>query len=257
MQVWNYLKLLYSSKHALSKHVCLFSLIGLLVLSLVKYTAAYGNLLLYHNFYISVPSSAYELWIYLFFICFLMIYLFGYTANFANNLLNNRTELIPEFSLKPFYYVVKIFPLYLCWNLYFILMGLVMFYKISNDLKFVYIFLILAFMFPFILIIQTIFIKNLRYSKEYFRPITIFKVIGKSFLKVVILDLQVLVMAALPVFALYKILAYSVPVKIINLNLPIKLCVICLIAYIFMIFVLIYQAGLCNIVKSYYKDYQS
>ncbi len=254
MQVLNYLKLLYSSNKILSKQVCLFSIIGLFVLSLIKYTASYGNLLLYHNFYISVPASGYELWVYLFVMLFLLVYIIGYISNLASNVMNDRVEIIPEFSLKPFYYFVKIMPIYFCWNIYFFLVGYLIYSILGDKFQIILFGLAQLILLPFVWIIQTAFVKKLKYEVEYFNPLTLLKVIVKSFFKLVVLDVQMLIFAGLPAFVLFKILTYSTPAKFLYLNLPIKLGSICLMAYIIMIFVLIYQVGLCNIVKSWFKN---
>lgn len=254
MQVLNYLKLLYSSNKILSKHVCLFSIIGLFVLALVKYTASYGNLILYHNFYISVPASGYELWVYLFVMLFLLVYVVGYVSNLASNFMNDRTEILPEFTLKPFYYFVKLIPLYICWSIYFILIGYLI-YSISGEKSHVVLFgLVQLFFVPFVWIIQTAFLKNLKYAVAYFNPFTLFKVIINSLLQLLIFDVQIIILAVVPAFVLFKILTYSIPAKFLYLNLPIKLGSMCLMAYVIAIFVLIYQMGLCNIVKHWLKN---
>ena len=57
MEVLNYLKQIYSGKKAIENHISLFSIVGIFIISFLKYTASFGGMLVYDDFFIAVPST--------------------------------------------------------------------------------------------------------------------------------------------------------------------------------------------------------
>lgn len=256
MEIFRYFKQIYSGKNALANHVSLFSLAGILVILFIKYTASWGNLLFYDNFYISVPSSTKELWAYLFFGMLLLIYFIGYGVNLVNDVMNNKENRLPNITLQPFTFFVKMLPMAVYWIAFYLLIctgGIFALLKLNNS-GFIYIFSSVMFcIIPFILILLTQFAKNFEFRKKFFNLFSVFKILEKTLGDVIFLSLGTFALAVIPFFVIYKILAYPVGDEVLNLNLVIKLGALCFVFYLCLIFNYVYFAGLADISKKQLK----
>ncbi len=256
MGIFRYFKQIYSGKNTLANHISLFSLAGIFVILFIKYTASWGNLLFYDNFCISVPSSTKELWAYLFFGMLLLIYFIGYGVNVVSNVMNNKENGLPNITLQPFTVFVKMLPMAVYWVVFYLLIcfgGIFALLKLNNA-GFIYIFSSVMFcIIPFILILLTQYAKDFEFRKEFFNLFSVFKILEKTLGDVIFLSLGVFALAAVPFFAIYKILAYPVGDEALNLNLVIKLGALCFGFYLSLIFNYVYLTGLADISKKQFK----
>ena len=110
MEVLRQLKELYSGKNAISKHITLFSILGIVVILLNNVVAAWGTSAFYFDFFAIAPSSRFELWLTLTVCILLMIYLFGYDCKFLYSKFQNNDSVLPEMDLVPMSMFFKSFP---------------------------------------------------------------------------------------------------------------------------------------------------
>ena len=254
MEIFKYFKQIYGGKNALANHISLLSLAGIFVILFIKYTASWGNLLFYENFYISVPSSNKELWAYLFFSMILGIYFIGYGINIVHNVMYDKSSVLSDITLQPFTAFVKMLPLAVYWFIYYsciCFVGIFVLLKLNS--VFIYLFAsIMICVIPFVLILLSRFAKDFSFEKQFFNFFSILKIIEKSLGDVIYLSMGIVTAAILPFFAVYKILTYTMG-DITNLNLIIKLGALCVGFYLFLIFKYVYLIGLSNIAKNFLK----
>lgn len=251
MELFRCFKQIYCGKNALAKHISLFSIIGILMIFFIKYTASWGNLFVYNNFYISVPTNDYELWFYLFAGIFIFIYLVGYGLNLMFNLMNDRKPILPEVSLYPLVFFVRTLPLALYWILYYLavcIAGLFVLYNFKLPEGYYIFASIMICMLPFGLGVFALFSKDNKYSKEYFSALTVFKVFKKTLGEVISFSIGIFAAALFPMFFIYKFLTFS-PENVQTITLALKLFGVCLSGYLFVIFHYVYLIGITNIVK--------
>ena len=114
MNVFKYLKILYFGKEALINQVSIFSLVGIMVISLSEYlTYLLGNLS--SSFLGYAPASHFVLAGYLFVGLMLLIYFIGYSFDVAKfSQIGNFSQI----SLASYKTFVKMFPISIAWFLY-------------------------------------------------------------------------------------------------------------------------------------------
>ncbi len=96
------LKKLYSGTNWKDKQVTLFSIIGI-----ISIAGAY--IYLGQNDFMTISSSS--IWLVLALDVLWTVYFAGYEIKYLNNILNNKSDILPEFDAEPFKIVVGIFPL--------------------------------------------------------------------------------------------------------------------------------------------------
>lgn len=252
MEIFNYFKQIYSGKNSLANHISLFSLAGIFVILFIKYTASWGNMLVYNNFYMSVPTNNYELWAYLFLGTLLVLYFIGYGLNIIHNVVSDKGAGLSEFTLLPFVLFVKTLPLMLYWIVYYtaIFIAGILFLLKFNNTGFCYIFAsVMLCLIPFFIILFADFTRYFRYKKTYFNCFRLFRIVEKSLGEVIYLSIGVFIALAIPSFIIYKILVYPISENMLLGGLVIKLASLCLGLYIFIICNYVYSIGLADITK--------
>ena len=135
MEVFKFIKNIYSGEKVLEKHITLFSLTGIMVLLFCCYGASVGNVL-FPNIFIAPPESPLVSTVELFTGLLIFIYLTGYSFDFSNSKFAHIELGIPEFGyLKPFTAFIKILPVFLVWLLYytaFVAIGIIAFLNIDQ-----------------------------------------------------------------------------------------------------------------------------
>jgi len=252
MEVLKYLKQLYTGKGALAGHIGIFSLAGIFVILFIKYTAAWGNMILYNNFFISVPSSNYELWLYLFFGILIGMYFIGCGWNIMSNVVNNREILLPELSLSPFCVFVKTIPVVLFWNFIYACVCiagvfLLRFLKISS---FYYIFAsVMLCIAPFLLVVISIYTKDFMLRKEIFDIRLFFRALEKTLGRVILFSVEMFILSMVTGICIYKFLTYPLGKDFEIIHFAIKLGGLCTSGYWIIVMIFLYCLGIASITK--------
>lgn len=251
MNVFKYLKILYSGKEALINQVSIFSLVGIMVISLSEYlTYLLGNLS--SSFLGYAPPSHFVLAGYLFVGLMLLIYFIGYSFDVAKF---SQIGKFSEVSLASYKTFVKMFPISIAWVLYLLfatVLGLCLF-QIGSVLYCIYFAIIICFL-PFIQLISVKFSENFNYHKQYFSLVYLLKVIDKAFGKVVLLTLETIALGVLPATVMYFMIKNSNLIKDIYIQLACRLGSICVGVYFAIILIFVYMLGLADISKDKLSD---
>lgn len=251
MEVLKQLKQIYTNKNAAANHITLFSMVGLFILFLCKYTASWANMF-YQKFFIAPPSNAVELWFYLFALMLIFVYLIGYGYKVVNISLNNSTLVLPEFNLEPFYVFVKMIPLFLFWSIYFIaaaILGLYIF-SVYENVAFAYVYdAVLLCLIPFILMIFNLFAMNFKYDKRLFFLAILGKALDRTLGDVIFLSMQIFIIEAVLLACLMLALNVFKFVSGDLLSLSVKLFLVCIGVYFSVIVKYLYFVGLGKIAE--------
>lgn len=257
MEVLNYFKQIYSGKKALENHISLFAIVGIFITAFLKYTASFGSMLIYEDFFIAVPSTNKELCFYLFICILSLFYLIGYCFKFINRVYYNKETLLPDFTLAPFYTFVGFLPVVLCWNLYYLIScvvgwGCLMF---VNQPSVYYLFVaIMLCLIPFFYMMVVAFAKRMKYEKTYFSYKNAFRIMNLTFGRVICLGLQILMLAIVPAFILSEVLTLNLAEKYLQLVTAIKLGTFCISTYLAVILFYVFNIGVVNIMKNNTPD---
>lgn len=251
MEVIKYLKQIYLGKKALSTHIMLFSLCGIMVILLVKYAASWANLLV-PDFFILPPSTNQELFLEASFGVFISIYLIGYGFKFINNIYDKEKVFLPDFTLSEISILLKMLPVIIIWLLYYISTTFCgMYFLLTyNQLVLSYIFAsVMVCLTPFILMKYVTFASDFKYSYEIFNPKTILKYLDRALGDVIYLSLEVFIMLLIPIAIIYFSFRYATTLSSDSLKLGLRLGGLCIGTYILFVANLIYYAGLARIIR--------
>ncbi len=252
MKIFNYLKQLYSGENALSNHISLFSLIGIMVILANNLVSVLWNKLLV-NFFSVPPSSGLELWLDMFFGLLIFIYLLGYRYRYVNSLFNDNNGSLIDFNLEPFVIVLKIFPVIFIWQIYLVLFSVFIgFLLISLENSALY-YLAASFvicLMPFVYLIYIDFAKNFKYKLKYFSPKFIFFILGKYLGSVIYLFLELVVLSLIPAGIVTGIAFGAKYVSSEIAKLGLQLFALCTGVYFAIILKYIFTKGIVDIMKS-------
>lgn len=257
MEVFNILKRIYTGKNALTRHLSLFSLVGVLVIVFLKYTASLGNMFVYNNFFISVPATNIELWCYLFVGILLFFYLIGYGFKFANQVFFSKETLLPDFTLAPFYVFMQYVPMFIIWNIYFLGMILFGWFVLSffnlSILIYLY-FAIILCLIPFCILIFVAYSKKLRFESRFFSTLTLFKVLDKTLGQMISHTLSCIFLAIAPILLVENLLISDSLEKLSALSFAVKLAMLCVDAYILVILLYVFYCGCVSIIQKKFPE---
>ncbi len=252
MEVLRPLKELYSGKNAISNHITLFSILGIVVILLNNVVAAWGASAFYFDFFAIAPSSRFELWLTLTVCILLMIYLFGYDCKFLYSKFQNNDSVLPEMDLVPMSMFFKSFPVFVLWQMYYAVLFVIgVLFLPTNNSTMVYLAAsLLVCSIPFMNLIFVKFISDFKYSKDVLLPSSIFKYIDKCFLSLIGLILGILLLAILPCGLVLWVSKFAHKIVSEPLKLSVYLASICVFIYFITILKFVYLDGLVKIVKS-------
>lgn len=249
MEVLKYFRSLYFGKDALGKHVTLFSIIGLTFLLLNNVVSFFAGNAFVFNLLVSAPVNRLEVIIEFFFGLLFFIYLVGYFFLFLKKgFVDKRFELV-DFSREAFSLIVRILPLFLVWNLYYaviiFVIGTIILAWYSH-LSYIAL-AVLVCSFPFVNLLFVRFAKTFEYKKEFFNILTIFKLIDKTFVRMLFLTVDVLFMFAISLVLVYLCFWATNNISSEIIKLILKLSVLSVCGYLHYVLMLVYGAGMVEI----------
>jgi len=259
MKAIKYLKQIYSGPKALENHIMLFSVIGIFAILANNIISAIGSNIFLELFTVA-PAARNELYLDFYFGIFFCALLFGYQYKFINSFMQNGNAEIPEIDYKSFGFFFKIFPLFILWQIFFIIPlvgGFLLLRKIQGSTSlddfriYYYIFeAVMLLILPFISMILIKFTSNLKYEKELFNPFILLKYIDKSLGKVLVWILEFSLFAVLPIVVLIALVEDLFILKSELHRLIMYLATICAGGYILTVMKYVFLCGLGDILKS-------
>lgn len=252
MNVLNYLKEIYCDKKSLFIQVSLLSLIGIMTISGCEYlTYILGNL--FSAFLGYATGSHYVLSIELFVFLMLLIFFSGYLYNFSNNVFNKDSKL-PDLSLAGYQSFVKMLPVFIVWIIYLMISLIILFIGLRAESVLFYTYLsIVICILPFINLIWVLYSKDFVLNRKYFSILFLLKVIDKTFLSMVNLVAQTIIVGILPTLIISGIIKYSNTIKHTSFQLGLRLGGICSSVYVLYILFLVFNLGLVKISENKLK----
>lgn len=252
MEVFKFIKNIYSGEKVLEKHITLFSLTGIMVLLFCCYGASVGNIL-FPNIFIAPPESPLVSTVELFTGLLIFIYLTGYSFYFSNSKFAHIELGIPEFGyLKPFTAFIKILPVFLVWLLYytaFVAIGIIAFLNI-DQIGLVYIFgAVMICVIPFILLMFVDYSKNFHFRRKFFNPFSVLKYIDKALGDIIYLSVEVFILFSIVTAGIFYITTFKISSD--SVRLAVWLMSACIWVYFVLIFKYTYYTGLVKIVNKY------
>ena len=257
MRIFNSIKQIYIGKDVLARHISLFALISIWLIFFLKYTASWGNMLVYNNFFITVPSTNYELWMYLFGGILLFFYLIGYGFKFSNQCFFDKKTLLPDFTLNPFYVFMLYLPMFLVWNSYFIIfavLGWLLLSIVNISMLFYIYYAIMLCLIPFVVLVFVVFSKKNRYDRKFFKLGTLFYVLEKTLGDMIILFFEYILLVAIPVLMILNVFNAELWENVTELLFALKLAVLCFSAYLLQVLLLIFYRECVLLIKKRMSD---
>lgn len=256
MEVINYLKQLYKGKGAIYRHITLFSILGIMVILLNNIFATVTNSLAL-NFFIAKPSSNIELILDFFVGFLLMFYILGYEYKFINNIINSDEISLPEFNSQPFGTFFKILPVFLLWQLYYMLISYFGNHYINTFQSSVYSYIfntVLLCLIPFILMIYIRYSADFKLTKEVILPWVIFKYIDGTIVDIVVWCVEFGIFIIIPSLVIFGFAEAILTIKNDLVKLACIILGLSINAYIITIFRLVFNIGISKIVKKKFLD---
>lgn len=253
MEVLNQLKSIYKGKNALSNHITLFAILGIIVILLNNIVAAWGASAMFFDFFAVAPSSRFELWISLTACLVLIIYLFGYDCKFLNYRYTNDYGELPPFDLVPMTLFFKSFWIFILWNLYYLValaFGIMFILPTNNSILIYLLSSLLVCSIPFMNLILVKFTADFKYSKDVLLPSSIFRYIDKCFLPVVGAMVGIFILSLVPCCVAFFVAKWAHKISVEPLRLSIYLANVCIFVYLIAILKFVYWGTFVKIIKS-------
>ncbi len=253
MNVFKYFANLYKSKDALLNHVTLFSISGLLAISVSSYlSSVFGNI--YGTFFDSISLSPVVSYFLLVFATMLFIFFAGYNYWVIDRMFNGEDEL-PELSLLSYFIFVKMLPVLIVWKIYEFAFFAAGFMYLPMNKPWFYVYMsVLICLLPFLNLIYSVFIKDFSYRAEVFSPITLFRVLNRCLGSVIILWTQIIILLIIPAVLAYLVLRFAPSIANPSLQSSVKLGGVCILTYLLLVIKFAYNRGLVEIAKNKLSD---
>lgn len=249
MNILKHIKGIYQGKNNLSNHISLFSILGIMTIVLNNYIAS--NLSsMYASYFGFAPATNLEVYIDVIVGVMLLIFSIGYFYEFVNNSYS-EVDKLPEVSLKPYCYFLKILPIVLMWLNYITFLALLGFnmFKFDSPMFAVY-YALLFCLIPFIDIFLMFYAKDFKFTFDAINPLKLVKIIDKTFSSVILLLVKIFITAIIPICIIYLSFRYSVLIKNSFVQLGLRLGTVCVSVYFFNILRYTYSIGCVEIIKN-------
>ena len=251
MELYNYLKELYSGKNAIFNHITLFSLLGIMIIFLNNLFAIYGSSI-YFDIFAVPPSSSFGLWVALVGGVLSTIYLFGYEYQYINSLFKRDECSLLDFTFEPFGTFFRIFPMFFLWQNYMVLLSiagtLIILAIGNNDMLYILYALVISVM-PFVHMVLISFSSRFKYRLKYFYPWLILQYIDKTLGDVISLFFQVMLLLVLPIILITAGVFVSKYITNEVYQYGLELLCLCTGVYCFVILKYVFSVGLVKLVK--------
>lgn len=248
MGIVDYFNKIYTGKENILKHICLFSMLGILAILSSRCFAYYFGF----SYFGYAPASRTETALSQLFSIIIIVYNIGYIYNFAHNLQKDEKSALPDISFEPFYIFIKIIPILIVWTIYIVLavlLGLGLFNLKNNLREMILYYGLILFIIPFIHIVWVKYSKNFSINFKYYNPLIIIKVISKF-----LLPMTRLLIILIPIFCIFILIPhyiciYSTVIKNLSFQLALRLLALTLWIYLTCVINMINIQGIAEILQ--------
>ncbi len=249
MNIFSYIKDLFTSKNNLLMQIIIFSISGIIAICLNN---CLGVLIgsYYESFLGYAPVSNIEQTVDFLLAVMMTILMFSYGYVYTSRFLNTEGSLnLPEITMASYIVFVRILPVIVVWFFYFwIILVLGNFLLAKNSLLYLLFEFLLLVLFPSIFLLLVSFSKDFLYKKVFFKPFTIFLILKRYGWKNIILLFQVLVLnlisLAMVIGIFYIAAKFTAPLT----QVCIRIFGLCLAVYLINIINLAYMRGCAGLI---------
>lgn len=256
MEIFYYIKKLYTCDRAFEKHLILFSIVGLMMIMANNICSIlFNNILINHI--TTMPANDVEVYIDFFFGLIFWFYLMGYEYLFINNYLNKKEICLPDFTDKPASVFFKMFWVFVVWQVYFAIFSYICFSVLINMKSTLYSYLLATIMLaitPFVFMIYVNYAKDFKFKKHTINPLIIIKYIDTTLIDVVIWGIKFGLFSLIPISIITCLMKFATTAQTNVGEISIYLLSLCIGGYLFVITKLIYSIGISNIVAKNFKE---
>ena len=256
MVVFDYIKQLYTCDKAFEKHLILFSMVGLIMISANNiFSTMFNNILVSHI--TTMPVNEVELFIDFFVGIILWFYLIGYEYLFINNYLNKKELCLPDFTKKPSIIFFKMFWIFAIWQIYFVLFSYVCVCVLVNMSNTIYSYLLATIMLsitPFVFMIYVNYAKDFKFSNLIINPFIIIRYMDTSLIDVVIWGIKFGLFSLIPISIIAILTRFAATAQTGVVQISLYLLLLSIGGYLFVIMKLIYSIGISDIVTKKFDE---
>lgn len=247
MNILKIIKELYTGKENLVAQTAIFALVGIMAISFNEVISVFTGNTLYAIF--TVPGSDETI---IFSMLGIMIFIFftGYIYKFIHENYECEKAQLPTISMDCFTCFAKIIPVIFVWGIYLGLagyLGLILFGV--NHIEFYAYVLFLLIILPFINMVFVRFAKDFKYNLDIFNPLSIAKIMKKTFVQVFLFILQFVALGAIISFLSGLGFKGAIDAQSRIAQLLCVLTVLCVSSYFQQVLNLAYYKGLTEIIK--------
>lgn len=190
MNILRSIKNLYKGEDKTAVHLSIFALAGITAVAFVNIISLFIG-----NSVYSIFSTPKDEAVIIFSLASIMILFFftGYNYKYSNKLFQDENSCLPSISMDCFVIFSKIFFLWFVWAIYFFALSVIinlLFGPLFYNSFFLGIFM--PVLIPFLIMVYILFAQDFKFKKYLFNPLLVFKIIKKTFIPVVILAVQIL-----------------------------------------------------------------
>lgn len=247
MNIFKIIKELYTGKENLVAQTAIFALVGIMAISFNEVISVFTGNTLYAIF--TVPGSDETI---IFSMLGIMIFIFftGYIYKFIHENYECEKAQLPTISMDCFTCFAKIIPVIFVWGIYLGLagyLGLILFGV--NHIEFYAYAIFLLVILPFINMVFVRFAKDFKYNLNIFNPLSVAKIMKKTFVQVFLFILQFIALGAIISFLSGLGFKASIDAPSRIAQLLCVLTVLCVSSYFQQVLNLAYYKGLTEIIK--------
>ena len=230
MEIFRFLKGIYSGKDNLLNHIIIFSLSGILAILFSKCCAYYFGI-----FYFGYPlTSGWLVDICLSFMVCVALFFFGYLYSYSNNIYKNDNSNLPNIEFTAFDSFIKMIPITLFWGAIvgiLVFLGLIFFNLQKEFFESMFYFSCIFILIPFVNVIFALYSKNFSSKLALYSPLAPFKIMSKTFVPVVLLTIECIILGSMLLLVLHKLFIFSNKIPNPNIQIGLRLFVLSLGVY--------------------------
>ena len=230
MNIFRALKNLYTGENKIALHCSIFALSGMLAVAFVNVISVFLGSSIYSVF---ITPKDNELIVYTL-TCIMIIFFFaGYNYKYVNSLFKDINSSLPSISMDCFVIFSKIFFISFTWGIYFLIFCILASVVFGITItKLIFTCILSPFIIPFTVLIYILFSQDFKFRKYLFNPILVFKIIKKTFIPVILILIQLLILFCILYICFNYIYRYAFGLKNRFLQLNIILFATCISGYI-------------------------
>ena len=248
MDIWNYVKNIYSGRENILTHLILFSLSGIFAILFGKFSAFYLG-----TFYFGYPLASENLVsVCTFFLTIVGMFMFGYIYSYSNVLYKDLKTKLPDVNSEIYLAFFKMLPIMLFWFFIVIMLifaGLSIFNLQSEPIKSLLYNSLILLSFPYINVMFVLYSRDFKFRPALYRPSNFLKIIRKIGIPITVLVFKCIILLCIIVEITLRTLRVSNNIADFNTCIGARILILSMSFYLVNILNYIYVSGVVNITK--------